>query len=136
MKKIIAGLLIGGASVAGIALGAGPASAKIDPGQYTSQQLIYGFIPTPQSNVRIVGNSYQTDYYGLGPQNLSVSTIVPTRDGGKVVGIPNEPVTEWLGHWEFHKTRDGYRGTNYIFGQIPIGDFILKKSPPRANMPR
>lgn len=52
------------------------------------------------------------------------------------MGIPNEPVTEWLGHWEFHKTRDGYRGTNYIFGQIPIGDFILKKSPPRANMPR
>ena len=39
MKKIIAGALIGGASLMGLGLGAGHAEAKIEPGDYVMQRL-------------------------------------------------------------------------------------------------
>lgn len=120
----------------GIGLGAGHADAKIESGQYTSQTLVYGFIPTPQSNVKVVGNAMYSDYYGIGPQNLSWQGVVPTKHGGAASSYGTSPVGQWFSRIEYRKTRDGYVGTQYVYGGIPIGNSLLKKSPPRANMPR
>jgi hypothetical protein len=132
VKKIIVSAVIGGTAVLGLGLGAGSADAEIEPGHYTSQGLIYGFVPTPEYNTRVVGNRMYSDYYGLGPQNLFTSTISPTRHGGNVYGGA-DPVTRWLGHDEYRKTRSGYVGTRYIYGQIPYGNVLMKKTPRQAN---
>ncbi|MEE4023885.1 hypothetical protein V1Y59_12430 [Gordonia sp. PKS22-38] len=126
IKRIIAGALIGGAAVMGISLGAGNAEAKIEPGQYKSQYLIYGFIPTPESNVRVIGNRMYQDYYGIGPWNLSSLQIMPTERGG-IVSNSDHPAVVWLGHHEMNKSRNGYWGTTYSYGKIPFGNAMLKK---------
>lgn len=136
MKKIIAGALIGGAAAMGMAFGAGHADAKINSAEYRSQTLVYGFIPTPESNVRVVGNTMYSDYYGLGPQNLTTQWIVPTKHGGNASAYGTSPIGQWFTRTEFQKSRGGYFGTTYIYGGIPIGNILLMKSPPRANMPR
>ncbi|MEE4023886.1 hypothetical protein V1Y59_12435 [Gordonia sp. PKS22-38] len=124
-KRIIAGALIGGAAVMGISLGAGNAEAKIEPGQYKSQRFTFGFIPTPESNVRVVGNRMYQDYYGLGPWNYSSGPIFPTRDGG-VVATSSDPTMQWISSTKYTKTDYGYKGVYSEFG-IPLIDTTLKK---------
>ncbi|WP_258307122.1 hypothetical protein [Gordonia paraffinivorans] len=126
---MIVGALIAGASVFGLAVGAGDSGAEIKAGNYKNQRLIYGFVPTPESNVRVVGNTYQQDYYTLGPQNLMQYQVRQTKNGG-VVSYSSHPVSEWFWRYEFHRTKNGYVGTEYTYG-IPFGTVLLKEQPKR-----
>lgn len=130
MKRLIAGALIAGAAVFGLAVGAGESAAEIKPGQYKHQQLIYGVIPTPESNARVIGNGIYTDYYGIGPWNLIRQQIQPTKNGG-VVSQTADPIVQWVGRVEYRRTKNGYVGTTYVYGGIPIGDVLLKEQPRR-----
>ncbi len=40
---------------------------------------MYGVVPTPESNARVIGNTYQQDYYGVGPANVYQYSIRPTK---------------------------------------------------------
>lgn len=133
-NKIAAGAVVGGAAVVGVVMGAGPAQAQVDEGHYVGQRFAYGVIPTPEFNVNIVGNQFQQDYYGLGPQNLGTSVIAPTADGGNA-GVGADPVSQWFGHYELHKTATGYEGTEWSWG-LPLGKVVLEATPRRANTPR
>lgn len=130
VKRLIAGALIAGTAVFGLTVGAGDSDAKIKPGNYKHQQLIYGFVPTPESNVRVVGNGLYTDYYGLGPWNLSRQQIQHTKSGG-VVSLTADPPVQWYQRVEYRRTKNGYTGTTYILGGIPLGDVLLKEQPRR-----
>lgn len=120
----------------GLGLGAGHAEAKIEPGHYVLQDVGYGFIPYPESNARVRGNTITQDYYGLGPDTQFPSYVVPTRNGGNVSAYGTSREAQWLQRVEYRKTRGGYAGTSYIYGGIPIGTTYLKDVPRRANQPR
>ncbi|WP_287016540.1 hypothetical protein [Gordonia sp. (in: high G+C Gram-positive bacteria)] len=126
IKRIIAGALIGGAAVMGISFGAGHAEAKIEPGQYKYQAFTWGLIPTPVSNVRIVGDQFYSDISGVGPSDINRATLVPTKNGG-ILTLSKDPVAMWFGRIEFTKTAYGYHGTTFNYGGIPTGDVVLKK---------
>lgn len=66
LKKPISSAIIGVVGVLGLALGAGHAEAKIEPGHYKHQYMLYGVIPTPETNVVVIGNTAYTDFFGLG----------------------------------------------------------------------
>jgi hypothetical protein len=110
-------------------VGAGDSDAKIKPGQYKQQNLIYGVIPMPESNARVIGNGLYTDYYGIGPWNLQRQQIQPTKHGG-VAALTADPVMQWFGRTEFRRTENGYVGTTYSWG-VPVGDVLLKERPRR-----
>ncbi|NLE78443.1 MAG: hypothetical protein GX610_02505 [Rhodococcus sp.] len=133
MSRIVGGALVGGATLVGLAMGSGVANAEIEPGHYVGQAFIYGFIPTPESNINVIGNQFQQDYYGLGPQNLISQAITPTPDGG-IASLGGDPVTQWFGRYEFHKTPTGYHGTMISWG-IPYGTYVLTETPRLANQP-
>lgn len=120
--------LIGSASVVGVSLGASDAHAKIEPAQYKYKQQLYGVIPTPDSNARVVGNRLYSDYFGAGRWNMYNYKIAPTRHGGSFGSTPG-PVGSWIGHTEFTKSRNGYQGVIYAWGQIPVGTAQLQKAP-------
>ncbi|MFW0797053.1 hypothetical protein AAFP30_24825 [Gordonia sp. CPCC 205515] len=126
LKTIIAGALVGGAAVMGISLGAGHAEAKIEPGKYKEQTFVYGFIPLPESNVRVIGNTKYQDYYGVGPWNLSHGTIIPRTYGGTTAVYGDNPISLWYDRVDYRKTPHGYKGTGYGFG-VPTIDYNLKK---------
>lgn len=127
VKRLIAGALIAGAATFGLVAGAGDSEAKIKEGNYKSQGLIYGFVPTPESDSRVVGNTIQQNYYGLGPVNLSQAPIRQTKNGGVVAPYPG-PVGEWLTRTEYHRTKNGYVGTQYVYG-VPLATTLLKEKP-------
>lgn len=135
ITRIAGGALVGGATLVGLFLGSATAQAQIDPGHYVGQGLTYGFVPTPEMNINVVGNQYQQDYYGLGPQNLMTSSITPTGDGGVVSPFGTDPVSQWFNRFEFHKTPTGYYGTQYAYG-VPFGNYVLTETPRLANQPR
>lgn len=134
ITRIVGGALVGGATLVGLVLGSATAQAQIEPGHYAGQGLIYGFVPTPEYNVSVVGNQFQADYYGLGQQNLTTQSITPTGDGG-ITSIGTDPVSQWFGRTEFHKTPTGYYGTMYNAG-VPIGNVILTETARVPNQPR
>ncbi|OCH83154.1 hypothetical protein [Gordonia sp. UCD-TK1] len=129
MKRLIAGALIAGTAVFGLTVGAGDSDAKIKPGNYKQQQLIYGFVPMPESNARVIGNGMYTDYYGIGPWNLQRQQIQQTPHGG-VVAHTADPVMQWFPRTEFRRTKNGYVGTMYSWG-VPLGSALLKEQPRR-----
>lgn len=110
-------------------MGAGDSDAKIKPGNYKHQQLIYGFIPMPESNTRVIGNGMYTDYFGIGPWNLQRQQIQQTPHGG-VVAHTADPVMQWFARTEFRRTKNGYVGTTYSWG-VPLGSALLKEQPRR-----
>ena len=120
----------------GLGLGAGHAEAKIEPGPYVSQPVLYGFIPYPESNVHVRGNKLTQDIYGIGQTNQSTSYIVPTKQGGNVSAYGTNPEAQWFSRVEFRKTRNGYAGTSYVLGGIPTGEYYLKNTTRHANQPR
>lgn len=124
VKRLIAGALIAGAATFGLVAGAGDSEAKIKSGNYKQQMLMYGFIPSPESNARIVGNTYQQDWYGLGPQNLTQYPIRQTKNGG-VVSLAPHPIVEWYWRVDYRRTENGYVGTQYSMG-VPLADVLLK----------
>ncbi|MDY6808957.1 hypothetical protein [Gordonia mangrovi] len=128
INRIIAGALIGGAAVVGVSVGAGSAEAKIDPGQYKMQSRVYGFIPYPDTNVKVVGNRMYQDFYGVGPSNASTFEIDQTPRGGITSNFTTHPLMQWYARTEWSKTKSGYRGTNYVLGGIPVADYTLKKT--------
>ncbi len=132
MKKLIAGALISGAAIVGLGVGSGHANASIEPGKYKLDQSLYGVIPTPQSNARVVGNTLQQDFYGIGPQNLLVQSVIPTKKGGNASFYGNSPAGQWVQHTEFRKVGDKYVGTTYAYGQIPVGNTTLTKVKPHV----
>lgn len=133
LKKLIVGGLIAGAAAVGISAGAaGSAEAKIEPGHYKHQMLMYGFIPTPESNATVVGNRIYQDYYGIGPWNLTNTPIRQTKNGGVTSFGNGGPIEEWFGRNEYRKTRNGYYGTTYSWG-VPFGNSMLKKVPPHRR---
>lgn len=134
-NRVAAGAVVGGAAVVGVVMGAGPAQAQVDDGHYVGQNLIYGVIPTPEYNARVAGNLYHQDFYGLGPESPFAMGVTPTPDGGNIAW-GSDPVSHWFNHFEVHKTPTGYYGTQYEYGQIPIGNIILTDTPRRANQPR
>lgn len=125
---------MGGATLVGLVVSPATAQAEIEPGHYVAQQMMYGFIPMPESNVTVVGNQLQQDYYGLGPHNLMSKPITPTPDGG-IISFGSDPVSQWFARFELHKTPTGYYGTMISWG-VPIGNYILTDTPRRANQPR
>ncbi|GAB34791.1 hypothetical protein [Gordonia otitidis] len=136
MKKIIAGVLVGGASLMGLGLGAGHAEAKIEPGHYVMQTIVYGAVPSPESNVKVVGNKLFADYYGVGPQNTYTYGIASTKNGGIISYGDTNPASQWFTRTEFRKTRNGYVGRQFAYGGIPTGTVYLKKTTRHANQPR
>lgn len=137
-RKFVAATVAVGASTA-VCAGAGAAQASppappIAPGHYVMQTMSYGVIPTPESNATVVGNRLTFDYLGLGPQGFPwIITPIP---GGAAIRYGADPVTQWMTHWEVHKTPTGYYGTQYEDGQIPIANIILTKTNRIANQPR
>ncbi|WP_210754540.1 hypothetical protein [Gordonia paraffinivorans] len=127
MKRLIAGALIAGAATFGLVAGAGDSDAKINEGNYKHQLLMYGVVPTPESNARVIGNTYQQDCYGIGSKNVYQYSIRPTKDGG-VASYSSHPAVEWYYRTEYHRTKNGYVGTTYNFG-VPIGTMLLKEQP-------
>ncbi|NLE78449.1 MAG: hypothetical protein GX610_02535 [Rhodococcus sp.] len=132
MSRIVGGALVGGATLAGVVMGSGVAQAEIAPGNYVSQDLLYGFLPMPESNVTVVGNQYLSDFYGLGPV-LAEYFISPTPNGG-IIHSGSDPVSQWMIRREVTKTPTGYYGTYIQYG-VPMGNFILTETPRRANQP-
>lgn len=120
----------------GLGLGAGHAEAKIDSGQYVEQTIIYGAIPSPESNTRVVGNSMFRDYYGVGSPTTFKYSILPTKSGGNASKYGTNPAAQWFDRIEYHKTKNGYVGTIYAYGGIPSGVSYLKKTTRHANQPR
>lgn len=120
----------------GLGLGAGHAEAKIEPGSYVLQGVNFGFLPTPESNVKVVGNVMYQDYAGVGPRNTFTQWIRPTKDGGVTSIYGTTPTGQWVQRIEYHRTRNGYVGTQYGYGGIPFGTFYLKKTTRHANQPR
>ncbi|MBA5846288.1 hypothetical protein [Gordonia amicalis] len=127
VKRLIAGALIAGAATFGLVAGAGDSDAKIKEGRYKHQLLMYGVVPTPESNARVIGNTYQQDYYGVGPANVYQYSIRPTKNGG-VASYSSHPAVEWYYRTEYRRTKNGYVGTTYNFG-VPIGNMLLKAQP-------
>ena len=132
MKKVVAGALIGGASLMGLGLGAGHAEAKIEPGRYVLQ-TVWGAVPTPEYNATVVGNTMYTDYFGVGPRNLYAHGIVPTKNGGNASLFGTGPAAQWYERVEFHKRGNDYVGTMYSYGGVPSGTVYLKKTKRLAN---
>lgn len=123
MKRILFGSFIAAAAIAGIGLGSGSAEAKIEPGDYKSQQLLYGVVPAPESNYRVIGNRAYSDLFGLGPWNLYSYKIKPTKNGGVMYrDFPGG----WLNRQDFKKTHNGYSGPNFVYG-VPSGTAGLKR---------
>ena len=120
----------------GLGLGAGHAEAKIEPGSYVVQRVDFGFLPTPESNAKVVGNVLYQDISGVGPKNAFTQWIVPTKNGGNASPYGVAPAGQWVTRTEFVKTRNGYTGTEYTYGGIPTGTVYLKKSTRHANQPR
>ncbi|GAB06876.1 hypothetical protein GII30_22835 [Gordonia amarae] len=127
VRKWIAGALVGAAAMSGVAVGAGSAEAKIDQGRYKMQQFVYGVIPTPVANARVIGSTLFYDYWGVGPWNLYSQKIKPTRSGGMASFLTTHPASQWYSRIEFRKTRYGYKGTMYSTGSVAMGDMILRK---------
>lgn len=128
MKKlIVTALLAVSVAAGGLGIGAGTASAQIEPGRYKQQVLLYGVIPYPEQNVRVVGNTLYADFYGgVGPKNLYVQHIRQTKRGG-VVSFTGNPAEEWYSRVEYSKSKHGYYGTIYRLGGIPLGNYTLRK---------
>lgn len=120
--------------MAGVLIGAGPAQAEVEEGHYVIEYLGYGVIPGPESNVTVIGNQFQQDFFGFGPQNVNPYTIVSTPDGG-IGALGADPVSQWMARVELHKTPTGYSGTTYELG-LPIGSIVMTKTPRLANQPR
>jgi hypothetical protein len=136
MKKLLAVFLITasvllGAGTAAGQFGVGAADAKpkastIVPGRYTAQFFIYGAVPTPLSNARIVGQTLYQDYYGIGPRNTYTLPLTPTKRG-MIASYGRDRLTQWFYRVEFRKTGYGYKGVVYNWGGIAMGDWVLRK---------
>ncbi|KSU54471.1 MULTISPECIES: hypothetical protein [unclassified Gordonia (in: high G+C Gram-positive bacteria)] len=125
VKTIVAGLLITAGLATGLGLGSGQAHAKIDDGRYKYQLVMYGVIPYPESNARVIGNRLFQDIYGVGPWNATNSHITHTRNGG-IVSIAGDSVAHWYSRIELRKTPHGYKGVLFA-GGVPTGDVYLRK---------
>ncbi|SEB83941.1 hypothetical protein SAMN04488550_0883 [Gordonia malaquae] len=125
MKKMIVVLLAAAALCLGLPAGAGIAEARIETGRYTAQFVEFGAIPTPLAHARIIGNTYYQDYYGVGPRNLTIMRLTPTKRG-MTASYAKDPVSLWYSRVEYRKTSYGYKGVVYSMG-IPMGDMILRK---------
>ncbi|WP_239582614.1 hypothetical protein [Gordonia rubripertincta] len=106
-------------------VGAGPLARDDDDGRYKFQLVMYGVIPYPESNARVIGNRLFQDIYGVGPWNATSSHITQTRNGG-IVAIAGDPVAHWYSRIELRKTPHGYKGVQYS-GGVPTGDVYLRK---------
>ncbi|MFW0796806.1 hypothetical protein AAFP30_23575 [Gordonia sp. CPCC 205515] len=106
-KKLIVTAVIGAGTVAGVAAGAGNASAKVAEGTYNfCVQTQYGSSADERCNVyRVVGNQL------IGPANTPL-TLTDTATGAYT---DIEPVSRLT----LIKTANGYKAINSVLG-IPV----------------
>lgn len=126
--KSVAGVVVGAVVFGGIAVGAGPAAAKIESGFYKLSTVVTGgpsFTPTSAvpSNARVIGDRLYYDESGVGPWNANQYVITPTRTGGVVT--PGG-LGDLIYRAELRKTRTGYKGPLYLLG-FPYGKLVLRK---------
>lgn len=138
-RKLVAAIVTIGASATAWTGGgmahAAPPAPPIVPGHYVFHTWGGGFIPSPEANVMIVGNRFEQDAAGMGPQNFTTWIISP-MPGGATVQFGVDSVSQWLQHYELHPTPTGYAGTIYTYGEIPVGNITLTRTERRANQPR
>lgn len=131
LKKIFSGAIIGGIGVFGLVIGGGQAEAKIEPGHYKHHYMIYGVIPTPESNVVVIGNKAYTDFWGMGAWNQYPKTILPTKNGG-VMYTGHTATDRFLQRDEYtQRTKDGYKGKGYAYNISQLTTHLRKVAPPR-----
>lgn len=128
LKKLVTGGLVGGVAVLGLAFGTGHAEAKIEPGHYKHHYMIYGVIPTPESNVVVVGNKAYTDLWGFGSYP---KTIIPTKNGG-IMYSGNTAMDRFLQRDVYtQRTKEGYKGKGYAYDISQATTHLRKVGPPR-----
>lgn len=86
---------------------------------------MYGFIPLPESNMRVIGNRAYSDAMGIGPWNLYSYRVINTKNGGII--YQDTPNGRWTSHQKYRQTRNGYAGTSYAAGNLSLGPISLRR---------